>query len=107
MSSVSLLETVAQHEKSLMADLDRARDEARQIIDTAHAESAALLQEAGARLESDIATLRREAAAERESVRASIQKATAEKVETIRRESASRTAEVRQELLARIIPNVG
>jgi len=107
MASVSLLESVAQHEKSLMADLDRAREEARQIIEAAHAASASALLEANTKLEADVAALRRDAAMAREELRASIQKATIEKVQSIRSESASRTPEVRAELLARILPTSG
>ncbi len=106
MASVSLLETVAQHEKSLMADLESAREEARQIIDAAHLEGATTLQETNTKLEADIAVLRRDAAQAREEVRVTIQKATTEKVEAIRSESAGRTPQVRAELLARILPNV-
>src|SRR5688572_7273231 len=106
MASVSLLESVAQHEKALMADLDRARDEARQIIEASHAESASALQEANTKLEADVAALRRDAAAAREEIRTAIQTATAEKVQHIRSESASRTPQVRAELLARILPTV-
>jgi len=106
MASVSLLENVAQHEKSLMADLDRAREEARQVIESAHAKGAAALQESNARLDAEIAALRRDAAQEREEVRTKIQREAAEQVEAIRRESAERTAAVREDLLARILPNV-
>ena len=106
MASVSLLESVAQHEKALMADLDRAREEARQIIEAAHLESASALQETNTKLEADIATLRRDAAVTREEIRLAIQKATAEKVQSIRSESASRTPQVRAELIARILPTV-
>lgn len=106
MASVSLLESVAQHEKALMADLDRARDEARQIIEAAHIESASALQETNTKLEADIAALRRDAAVAREEIRLAIQKSTAEKVQSIRSESAGRTPQVRAELLARILPNV-
>lgn len=106
MSSVSLLESVAQHEKSLMADLDRAREEARQIIDAAHAESASALLESNVKLEAEIAVLRRDAAVTREEARIAIQTATAEKVQAIRSESSSRTPQVRAELLKRILPNV-
>lgn len=106
MASVSLLESVAQHEKALMADLDRAREEARQIIETAHIESASTLQETNTKLEADIAALRRDAAVAREEIRVAIQKATADKVQSIRSESAGRTPQVRAELLARILPNV-
>jgi vacuolar-type H+-ATPase subunit H len=106
MASVSLLESVAQHEKALMAELELARNEARQIIEAAHIESAATLQETNTKLEADIATLRRDAAVAREEVRQAIQKATAEKIQSIRNESAGRTAQVRAELLARILPNV-
>jgi len=106
MATASLLESIAAHEKELMADLSRTREESRGILDTAHSDSATLLQESNARLDSDIATLRRDAAVEREKVRTSIQNATADAIESIRRESASRTAQVRQELLARIVPGV-
>ena len=106
MATVSLLESVAQHEKSLTADLDRTREEARQIVEVAHADSASVLQDTNTKLEADIATLRREAAQEREQVRSAIQKATEESVQSIRSESADRTADVRSELLARILPNV-
>lgn len=106
MASVSLLESVAQHEKSLMADLDRAREEARQVVEAAHAASASTLQEANSKLEADVAALRRDAAVAREEIRTSIQKATAEKVQAIRTESASRTPQVRAELIARVLPNI-
>lgn len=106
MATLSLLESVAQHEKSLMTDLDRARDEARQIIEAAHADSASVLQEANTKLEGEIAILRRDAAQEREKFRNAVQKATADSVQSIRSESASRTSEVRAELLARILPNI-
>lgn len=106
MASVSLLESVAQHEKALMADLDRARDEARQIIEAAHIESASALQETNTTLEADIATLRRDAAVAREEIRVAIQKATADKVQSIRSESSGRTPQVRAELVARILPTV-
>lgn len=104
MASISLLESVALHEKSLMADLDRAREEARQALDTAHAESASLLQETNEKLEAEIAVLRRDAARAREEERAAIQKATALKIEQIRSESAGKTPEVRNELIARVLP---
>lgn len=106
MASVSLLESVAQHEKSLMADLDRAREEARQIVEAAHVESASVQQETNNKLEAEIAILRKDAAKAREEVRVAIQTAAAEKVQSIRNESASRTDKVRAELLSRILPNV-
>ena len=104
MASESLLETVAEHEKALMADLERAREEARTIIESAHGEGAAVLQEASAALESDLLAMRRDAAQKREAERAAIEQATAEKVEQIRAESASRTQSVRDELIGLILP---
>lgn len=104
MASESLLETVAEHESALMADLERAREEARQMVEAAHAESAATFQEAGAALDTDLAGMRRKAAQAREEERAAIEAATARDVERIRNESAGRTQEIRQELIARILP---
>lgn len=104
MASISLLESVALHEKSLMADLDRAREEARQALDAAHAESASLLQETNEKLEAEIAALRRDAAHAREEERVAIQEAAAQKIRQIRSESAGKTPEVRKELVARVLP---
>ncbi len=104
MASISLLESVALHEKSLMADLDRAREEARQALDAAHAESASLLQETNEKLEAEIAALRRDAARAREEERVAIQEAAAQKIRQIRSESAGKTPEVRKELVARVLP---
>ena len=107
MASESLLETIAGHETSLMADLDRAHEEARQIIEAAHIEAATLLQDTSAKLDSELATMRRDAAQAREEERISIEKATADKVEQIRDASAARMGDVRQELIARILPSAG
>lgn len=104
MASETLLETVAQHETTLMAELEQAREEARQIVEAAHAESATTLQEASAALEADLAEKRRDAARAREAERASIEDATAKKVEQIREESAGIKEEVRKELIARVLP---
>ena len=104
MASESLLETIAQHEKALVADLERAREESRQVIEAAHAEGAAILQEAAAKLDVELAAMRRDAARAREEERVAIERATAEKVEQIRSESAGKTPQVRKELIARILP---
>jgi len=104
MASESLLETVARHETALIESLEGAREEARQVIEAAHAESAALLQESGAKLEAEVGVLRRDAALAREAVRAGVEKASIEEVARIRGESAARTHEVRKELVARILP---
>ena len=105
MASESLLETVAQHESALMEGLDRAREEARQLVEAAHAAGAVLLQESNARLDEEVAKRRREAAQTREIERTEIQRASADKVEKIRSDSASRTAAVGDELIARILPD--
>lgn len=104
MASQSLLETVARHETTLIASLEGAREEARSIVEAAHAESAALLQESSAKLDTEVSVLRRDAARSREEVRAAIEKASIEEVGRIRSESAARTLEVRRELVARILP---
>ena len=104
MASESLLDTVARHETALIESLEGAREEARQLIEAAHAESAALLQESGAKLDAEIGALRRDAALAREAVRSEVERASAGEVERIRSESAARTHEVRRELVARILP---
>ena len=104
MASESLLETVAQHETALMAELETAREEARQIVEAAHAESAALLQQTSATLDAEVGDLRRNAAQSREEERTAIERASAEEVERIRSESAGRTGDVRKDLVARILP---
>lgn len=105
MASESLLESIAQHETSLMGDLDSTREEARQIVEAAHADSAVVLQNTNTQLEAQIAELRRNAAREREEVKTSIEEAAASNVEKIRTESAERKADVRKELVDRILPN--
>jgi vacuolar-type H+-ATPase subunit H len=104
MASESLLESVARHEKELIAGLDSAREASREVVESAHAAGAALLQAAGEKLDAEIAGLRRNAAREREEVRQAIEKASADEVERIRSESAGRTQEVRKGLLSRILP---
>lgn len=105
MASESLLESIAQHESSLMKDLDLAREEARQVVEAAHTASAALLQETNTQLDEEVAKQRREAAETRDQERASIQQNTDAKVEQIRTDSANKTSTVRDELIARIIPS--
>jgi len=104
MASESLLETVARHETELIAGLESAREAARAIVESAHAEAAALLQASSEKLEAEIGELRRNAAREREDVRVAIEKASADEVERIRSESAGRTNDVRKDLIARILP---
>lgn len=104
MASESMLETIAQHESALMADLEGARVEVRQIVEAAHAASATTLQESNVRLDEDVSKLRRDAAQARETERARIQGETAARVEQIRKDSADKTSAVRDELVARIIP---
>lgn len=87
-----------------MAELDSAREDARGIIDTAHAENAALLQETGAALDAELGEMRRNAARAREEERAAIEKASAAEVEQIRKQSAGRTDTVRKDIIARILP---
>jgi vacuolar-type H+-ATPase subunit H len=105
MASESLLETVAQHEGALMQDLDRAREEARQVVEGAHTAGASLLQESNVKLDGDVAAVRREAATTREAERAKIQQASTAQIEKIRAESTSKTSVVRDELIARVLPN--
>ncbi len=105
MASESLLETVATHEIALMEDLDRAREEARQVVEAAHAAGAALLQETNATLDSEIAVSRREAAKARENERVKIQQDTMAKVAHIRTDATGRIDAVRDELVSRILPN--
>jgi len=104
MAAESMLETIAQHESALMADLEKARDEARRIVEAAHAAGATALLETNSRLDADVAALRREAIQKREAERSRIQQETAARVEIIRAETAGKTAAVRDDLLARIIP---
>ena len=106
MAAESLLETVATHESTLMKELEQAREEARQLVDTAHAEGASIQQEVTNQLEEEVSMLRREAAQARESERSTIQQQTASAVESIRTQSASRADSVRSELIARIIPSI-
>lgn len=105
MSSESLLENVARHETALMKELDLAREDARLVVDAAHADGAAYLQDAAARLDGEIGEMRRLAARSREEVRVSIEQAATAEVQRIRDESSSRTGDVRQELLARVVPS--
>lgn len=104
MASESLLETVATHERGLMDDLNSTREEARQLVEAAHAEGAALLQETNSKLDAEVATLRREAAQRRDTERSTIQQETAADVEQMRSRSASMTSAVRDEIVARILP---
>ncbi len=87
-----------------MDELNTTREEARQIVEAAHAEGAALLQDTNSKLDAEVATLRREAAQRRDAERDAIQKETAAKVEQIRTTSASMTSAVRDEIIARILP---
>ncbi|MCF6285669.1 MAG: hypothetical protein L3K26_10815 [Candidatus Hydrogenedentes bacterium] len=87
-----------------MEDLDRAREEARQLVEDAHAAGASFLQESNAKLDEDVAARRREAAKTREAERTKTQEASAVQIEKIRAESASKTSTVCDELITRILP---
>ena len=106
MASESLLESVAQHEGTLIEDLDRTREEARQIIEAAHAAGASLQQETNTQLDAEVAAIRREAAQARDGERTKIQNETTARVEQIRSASASNAPAVRDALIAQIIPSL-
>jgi len=104
MTAVSLLESVAQHESELMAQVAAAEEEGRALVEEAHAEAAALKQQEQARLEADIQGMRREAREARAREEAGIVRRAEEKVAEIRAAASSGREAVRQEILGHLIP---
>jgi vacuolar-type H+-ATPase subunit H len=100
----SLLETVADHEQGLLADLGGAEEESRAIVEAAQAEATRLLGEAHQELEAELAELRRKAADERAQESQVIEQAADEKVRTIHAKLAASRGAVIEEIVGRVLP---
>lgn len=100
----SLLETVAEHEEGLLAEVSAAEEEGRGIVETAQAQAATTLSEAYHEAESEIAELRRKAGIAREKERLEIEEDAVDKVRAIREESADKRSAVVEEFLGLVLP---
>ncbi len=104
MQNSRLLESVAKHEKKLMAQLESTREEARTIVNEAQDAASILLQEAQQKLDAELNTMRREALDAREHTTNTIEDAGQEAVDAIRQESAKKMEAVKQQILLRLLP---
>ena len=100
----SLLETVADHEEGLLANLNAVEREGHEIVEAAQAEATLLLGEAAQELETELAELRRKAADTREQESRNIEQAAADKVRTIQSNLASSRDAVIEEIVALVLP---
>jgi vacuolar-type H+-ATPase subunit H len=104
MQNSRLLETVAKHEKKLIAQLESTREEARIIVNEAQDAASILLQEAQQKLDAELNTMRREALESREHATNAIEVAGHEAVDAIRQESAGKMEAVKQQILQQLLP---
>jgi len=107
MSSASLLETVADHEKDLMAQVARGEQEAAKVIEEAQTAAFAALQEMQHELDAEMGEKRRAAAEAREKERAAIEAETIAKIERIRRNISTKTDSVKNEIVSFLLPPAG
>jgi vacuolar-type H+-ATPase subunit H len=103
----TLLETVADHEVSLMQQLAEAKKEASRGIEEAHTAAATHLLSVQQTLESESAARRKDAALARERDRAAIQAETARHVAELRSTVADKAGQVRDEIIGMLLPQSG
>ena len=100
----SLLETVADHEEGLLADLGGGEEQGRAVVEAAQAEATRFLADAHQQLETELAELRRNAAEVRAQESQAIEQAAAEKVRTIHAKLAASRGAVIEEIVAQVLP---
>ncbi len=100
----SLLETVAEHESALLAQLEATEHQGRAQIEVAQGEAAAFLTDDYSQLEREVAELRRRAAEDREVDVLAVRRACDEKVAGIRAGAAQKLDQVFSEVVRRVLP---
>ena len=100
----SLLDLVAEHETTLLEQLEGAQHEARGLVDEAHVAATAFLTNDYAQLEREVAEKRRAAQDQRESESARIQHEAETKVAAIRERAAGKIDMVFNEIISRVLP---
>ena len=103
-NGVSLLETVARHEQQLMAQVAAAHEEARALIEQAHADAASGAQQDLSQLDMFAAGQRREATETRERERADIERKMEETVATIRTRAAGGLDDAVKKVVQLVLP---
>jgi hypothetical protein len=103
-NGVSLLETVARHEQTLIAEIAAAHDEARRIIEQAHADAASAAQQDASQLDMFVAGQRREAADTREQASIEIERKMQETVASIRARAAGGLDDAVKKVVQLVLP---
>lgn len=100
----SILSSVVEHERSLLAKLHDAREAARATIDGAKAESQQILQSEESRLNEETAEMRRKAEAERNAAFEATVDAAEQQLSGVRQKAQERVPAVADKVLDLFVP---
>lgn len=100
----SVLSSVVEHEKSLLAKLQGARDAARATVDRAKSDANGILQNEESRLADETAEMRRKAEAERNQAFEATVRAAEEQLVGVRQTAHDRIPSVADKVLALFVP---
>lgn len=106
-ASGSILGTVADHEKKLLADIESSEHEAREIIEDARGEARVHAQTEEAKLTEEVARIRREAESARQAQFDATVQAAEERLSGVRESTSSRTSEMAEKVLSLFVPRMG
>jgi vacuolar-type H+-ATPase subunit H len=101
-----LLERIAEHERSLLGQLEDARNEAQAMIDHARAQAQVVRQDDERRLADEVLRFRREAETARAAEYAATVQAARAGTDADRRYVSEHAAEVANEVLEMVLPGV-
>ena len=102
-----MLGALAEHEGRLLAKLESAKAEAREIVDRARAEARKVLQAEESRLIEDTGRIRRDAESKREAEFEATVSAAEARLAGVRSEAEGRVEEVARRVLKLIMPDEG
>ena len=102
--SRSIVGSLADHEKSLLAERDASIDEAREIVEQAQAQAREHLQDEENRLNDDVAILRKKAEVAREERFQQTVDEALDKLSGVKESSMLKVPDVSQKVLALFLP---
>lgn len=104
MSSGTLLQTVATHERDLMGKVQDAEQANRKAIEDAQADSISALQQLQSKLDVELSEKRQQAARAREKETDAIKNKTDQHLQKIRNAAAGKINAIRDEIVALLLP---
>lgn len=100
----SILSNLVDHEKDLLAKLEKARAQAREIVEKAGGQARDHLHSEGAKLDEQVAGMRRAAEGARNAAFEATVNTAADRQAGVRREAEGRVPEAAQQVLALFLP---